>query len=42
MCNVASMQVEKIGRAIVGFEYCQVLRAEMRVRLLAGEDREQE
>src|SRR5438309_11871123 len=35
------MQVEKVGRAVVGFEYGEVLRTEMRIRLLAGEDRKQ-
>jgi hypothetical protein len=35
------MQVEKVERAVVGFEHSQVLRAEMLVRLLAGEDRKQ-
>jgi len=41
MCNVAGVQVEEVGRAVVGFDDCQVLRAEMRVRLLAGEDHKQ-
>ena len=41
MGNVAGVQVEEVGRAVVGFDDCQVLRAEMRVRLLAGKDREQ-
>ena len=35
------MQVQKVWRAVVGFEHCQVLRAEVRVRLLAGKDRKQ-
>src|ERR1700691_2182656 len=39
--NVAGMEVEIVGRAVVGFEHSQVLRAEMRVRLLAGKDRKQ-
>src|SRR5271166_3995444 len=41
MSNVAGMQVEEVGRAVVGFDDCQVLRAEMRVRLFAGKDRKQ-
>src|SRR5208282_5172841 len=41
MGNVAGVQVEKVGRAVVGFDDCQVLRAEMRVRLLSGKDRKQ-
>jgi len=39
--NVAGMQVEEVGRAVVGFEHSQVLRAEMRVRLLARKDRKE-
>ena len=42
MGNVAGVQVEEVGRAVVGFDDCQVLRAEMRVRLFAGKDRKQE
>src|SRR5579859_856542 len=38
---ITAMQVEEVGRAVVGFDDCQVLRAEMRVRLLAGKDRKQ-
>src|SRR5580700_6216001 len=41
MCHVAGMEVEKVGCAVVGFEDCQVFRAEMRIRLLAGKDRKQ-
>src|SRR5208337_1262711 len=41
MRNVASMQVEEVWRAVVGFDDCQVLRAEMRVCLFAGKDRKQ-
>ena len=41
MGNVAGVQVEKVGRAVVGFDDCQVLRAEVRVRLLAGKDRKE-
>ena len=41
VCNVAGMQVEEVGRAVVGFEHSQVLRAEMRVRLLARKDRKE-
>src|SRR5208283_3121571 len=41
MGNVASMQVEEVGRAVVGFDDCQVLRAEMHVRLFTGKDRKQ-
>src|SRR5580692_2644332 len=37
--NVAGVQVEIVGRAVVGFEHSQILGAEMRVRLLAGKDR---
>jgi hypothetical protein len=39
--NLAVMQVKKVGRAVVGFECGQVLRTEMRIRLLAGEDRKE-
>src|ERR1700733_6865795 len=39
--NIAGMQVEIVWRTVVGFEHTQVLRAEMRVRLLAGKDRKQ-
>src|SRR5271166_4850845 len=39
--NIAGVQVEEVGRAVVGFEHSQVLRAEMHVRLLAGKDRKQ-
>ena len=35
------MQVEKVRGAVVGFDDCQVLRAEMRVRLFSGKDRKQ-
>jgi len=42
MCNVAGVQVEKVGGAVVGFDDCQALRAEVRVRLLAGKDRKEE
>jgi hypothetical protein len=42
MGNVPGMQVEKIGRVVVGFEHGQVLRAEMLVRLFAGKDRKEE
>ena len=41
MGNVAGVQVEEVGRTVVGFDDCQVLRAEMRVRLLTGKDRKQ-
>ena len=41
MGNVAGVQVEEVGRAVVGFDDCQVLRAEMRVRLFTGKDRKQ-
>src|SRR5208337_315366 len=41
MCNVAGVQVEEVGGAVVGFDDCQALRAEMRVRLFAGKDRKQ-
>ncbi len=39
--DLAVMQVQKVGCAVVGFEHGQVLGAEMRVRLLAGKDRKQ-
>src|SRR5579872_1859967 len=39
MGNVAGMEVKEVGRAVVGFDDCQALRAEMLVRLLAGKDR---
>src|SRR5580700_6136783 len=41
MTNVAGVQVEEVGRAVVGFDDCQALRAEMRVRLFTGKDRKQ-
>src|SRR5208337_3391452 len=41
MTNVAGVQVEEIGSAVVGFDDCQALRAEMRVRLFTGKDRKQ-
>src|SRR5208282_3180147 len=41
MCNVAGVKVEKVGGAVVGYDDCQALRAEVRVRLLAGKDRKQ-
>src|SRR5580658_7277035 len=41
MSNVAGVQVEEVGRAVVGFDDCQALRAEMRVRLFTGNDRKQ-
>src|SRR5580704_10287854 len=41
MGNVAGVQVEEVGGAVVGFDDCQVLRAEMRVRLFTGKDRKQ-
>ena len=41
MGNVAGMQVEEVGRAVVGFEHSQVLRTEMCIRLLAGENGKQ-
>jgi len=41
MGNVAGVQVEKVGGAVVGFDDCQALRAEVRVRLLAGKDRKE-
>jgi hypothetical protein len=41
MGNVAGMQVEEVGRAVVGFERRQILRTEMIVRLFAGKDRKQ-
>src|ERR1700722_18259531 len=41
MSNVAGVQIEEIGRAVVGFDDCQALRAEMSVRLFTGKDRKQ-
>src|SRR5216683_2683568 len=41
MGNVAGVQVEEVGRAVVRFDDCQVLRAEMRVCLFTGKDRKQ-
>jgi len=35
------MQVKKVGRAVVGFKRGQVLRTEMGIRLLAGQDRKE-
>jgi hypothetical protein len=35
MGDLAAMQVQEVGRAVVGFEHSQVLRAEARVRFLA-------
>src|SRR5207245_8132627 len=35
------MQVQKVWRAVVGFERSQILRTEMLVRLFAGKDRKQ-
>src|SRR4051812_26964317 len=42
MGNVAGVQVEEVGRVVVGFDHSQTLRAKKRVRLFASEDREQE
>src|SRR5579863_6240111 len=42
MGNVAGVQVEEVWRAVVGFDDCHVLRAEMFVRLFAGVDRKEE
>src|ERR1700728_541349 len=39
--NVAGVQVEIVGRTVVGFEHSQALGAEICVRLLAGKDRKQ-
>ena len=39
--HLAVMQVQKVRRAVVGFEHRKVLRAKMRVRLLARQDRKQ-
>jgi hypothetical protein len=36
------MQIQKVGRVVVGFDHCQALRAKKSVRLFASEDREQE
>ena len=41
MADLAVMQIQEVGRAVVGFKGSQVLRTEMRVCLLAGKDREQ-
>lgn len=34
------MQVEEVGRRIVGLEHRQIIRVQMRIALLAGEDSE--
>src|SRR5580704_16088689 len=39
--DLAVMQIKKVGRAVVGFKRGQVLRTEMRIRLLARKDRKQ-
>src|SRR6202040_4088347 len=39
--DVAGMEVEIVGRAVVGFEHSQIFGAEMRVCLLTGKDRKQ-
>ncbi len=39
--DFAVMQVQIVWRAVVGFEHSQILRSEMRVRLFAGQDREE-
>jgi len=39
--DFAVMQVQKVWRAVVGFERGQILRTEMIVRLFAGKDRKQ-
>jgi hypothetical protein len=36
MGDLAAIQVQEVGRAVVGFEHSQVPRTEARVRLLAG------
>src|SRR5580698_343454 len=41
MGNVAGVQVEKVGGAVVGFDDCQALRAEIWVGLFARQDRKQ-
>ena len=41
MGNFTVMQVQKVWRAVVGFERSQILRTEMRVRLFAGQDRKE-
>src|SRR5260370_36987727 len=41
MSNIADVQVEEVGRAVVGFDDCQVLRAKMWVSLFARQDRKQ-
>ena len=41
MGDLAVMQVQEVRRAVVRFERSKVLRAEMRVRLLARQDRKQ-
>lgn len=35
------MQVEEVGRAVVGLKRGKILRTEMWIRLLAGQDRKQ-
>src|SRR5258708_4063962 len=41
MSNISGVQVEEVGRAVVGFDDCQVLRAEMWVGLFARQDGKQ-
>jgi len=40
--DLAVMQIQKVRRAVVGFEHSKVLGTEIRIRLLAGKDRKQE
>src|SRR6202165_6095456 len=41
MGSGGGVHVEEVGRPVARYEDCQVLRAEMRVRLFAGKDRKQ-
>ena len=42
MSDLAIVEVQKIGRGVVGFKRCEIFRAEVRVRLLAWQDGEEE
>ena len=42
MSNIAGVQVEKVGSAVVSFDDCQAFRSKKRVRFFAREDRKQE
>lgn len=42
MGDLSVMKIEEVGRAVLGFEDCQVLRAEMSVPSLTRKDRKEE